>query len=343
MDLGTISSAGFQPTMTPEATSASSSSTGAQYMYIEPGHNGYVPYYACNANWNFDPQVQLAAFFMVLFLLSLIAHIIQSWYYKNFKLTWALLMGLTWETLGFMLRTGGALDQQNRGVATMHLILIMLAPLWINAFDYVVLGRMILVFLPEPRIFHIRGTWIAVIFVCLDAVAFLVQASAAWFLAPGNSVDQINTGMNLYMAGISLQQIYIVVFLGFVGRFHYRAIQLMNQRLVFRFRPWRASLIAIYISLMLITIRIVFRLHEFAGGLDPAKNPVPYHEWYFYIFDATPTWCCGVVMNLLHPGRATLAGPEGDGVKSSKTSKSQGLLEKFDIDKSKMTLSRIVA
>jgi hypothetical protein len=289
-DPGTTSSASFQPTLNLEATSAATPPASAGCMYIEPGPHGYVPAAACNSNWNYNPNVGLAAFMAVLFGLSFIAHIIQAWYFKKFKLAWTLLMGISWETLGFLLRLGGALDQQNRSLATVQQALILLAPLWLNAFDYVLLGRMMLVFLPELKILRVRATWIAGIFVCLDLIAFLIQASAALFLAPGNTVDQVNTGMTLYMAGICLQQVYIVIFLSFVGMFHYRALQVSDRRTIFAICPsWQTTLIAIYASLVLITVRIIFRLREFSGGLDPYANSIPYHEQYFYVCQNNPT------------------------------------------------------
>jgi hypothetical protein len=42
---------------------------------------------------------------------------------------------------------------------------------------------------------------------------------------------------------------------------------------------------------------------EFSAGIDPNSNPLPFHEWYFYVFDATPMLFALTLMNLVHPGR----------------------------------------
>jgi hypothetical protein len=67
-------------------------------------------------------------------------------------------------------------------------------------------------------------------------------------------------------------------------------------------------LYALLATLGLITTRIIYRLVEFAAGIDPNSNPLPFHEWYFYVFDAAPMLLALVIMNFAHPGRI-LVGP----------------------------------
>lgn len=50
-------------------------------------------------------------------------------------------------------------------------------------------------------------------------------------------------------------------------------------------------------------MRIIFRLVEFTGGNDPSKNPVPYHEYYFYALDAFPMLTALLILAVVHPGR----------------------------------------
>lgn len=76
-----------------------------------------------------------------------------------------------------------------------------------------------------------------------------------------------------------------------------------NQILDQRYRNWRSLLYIMFASLALITTRIIYRLVEFAAGLDPSKNPIPYHEWYFMVLDALPMLISIALMNIVHPGR----------------------------------------
>lgn len=68
-------------------------------------------------------------------------------------------------------------------------------------------------------------------------------------------------------------------------------------------------LYALYVSLVFITMRIIFRLVEFSAGDSVEKNPLPYHEIYVYVFDALPMTLAILVWNVAHPGRF-LTGPD---------------------------------
>jgi hypothetical protein len=66
---------------------------------------------------------------------------------------------------------------------------------------------------------------------------------------------------------------------------------------------WRELLYVLFASLALITTRIVFRMVEFAGGLDPSNDPVPYHEAYFMCLDALPMFIAISPMDAVRPAR----------------------------------------
>lgn len=67
-------------------------------------------------------------------------------------------------------------------------------------------------------------------------------------------------------------------------------------------------LYVIYAVLTLITIRIIFRLIEYANGYE---SGIPVHEAYQYVLDSTPMLICLVLFNVAHPGRI-MPGKEGD-------------------------------
>lgn len=91
-------------------------------------------------------------------------------------------MGTSWELASFAIRSAGTKMQQNVALATVSQILVLLAPIWVNAFIYMVLGRMIYFFVPEQKIWGIRGIQIAKIFVWLDVLSFLTQRKNSQFL-----------------------------------------------------------------------------------------------------------------------------------------------------------------
>ena len=50
-------------------------------------------------------------------------------------------------------------------------------------------------------------------------------------------------------------------------------------------------------------MRIIFRLVEFTGSIDPSTNPIPFHEYYFYTLDAFPMMTALLILAVVHPGR----------------------------------------
>lgn len=77
-------------------------------------------------------------------------------------------MGALWETLSFASRILSAHKPTDKGVYDASFLLLIIAPLLINAFDYMLLGRMVTYYLPQNRLAGIKGSKMGVIFVCFD-------------------------------------------------------------------------------------------------------------------------------------------------------------------------------
>jgi hypothetical protein len=129
-------------------------------------------------------------------------------------------------------------------------------------------------------------------------------------ISPDAGQDSIMRGVHIYMAGIGLQELFILIFASISIKFHLIMRQheksladTSNQILDGRPRNWKWLLYAVYSSLVLITIRVIFRMVEFAKGLEPEDNPIPFHEAYFMALDALPVLAACVLMNVVHPGR----------------------------------------
>lgn len=288
-------------------TATSTASATASCISVTPDKNGYVPEWACNANYNYYPSFAAAIIFTVIFGLTTSVHIYQAFAYKKFRLCWTLLMGAAWELSSFAIRSVSTRNQQNSALATVSQILVLLAPLWVNAFVYMVMGRVIYFFVPEKKVFGIKGIKIAKIFVWLDVLSFITQVGGGVMISPGASQSTLMIGIHVYMGGIGFQEFCILLFTSIAVKFYLDARQRErteagNQILDDRPRNWRKLLYVMFAVLALITTRIIFRLVEFSAGLDPSKNPIPFHEAYFYVLDALPMVIALVLFNIVHPG-----------------------------------------
>ncbi|KAL8709530.1 MAG: hypothetical protein Q9220_005772 [cf. Caloplaca sp. 1 TL-2023] len=167
------------------------------------------------------------------------------------------------------------------------------------------MGRMVFNFTERARLFGIKAWRFTLYFVLLDIIAFIVQAGGASSASGSDKPDHtILLGLHIYMGGVGLQQLFILIFFYIAFRF---------QQQVKRENPDKLSqaiwlLYAQYAVLILITVRIIFRLIEYSQGLD---SSVPNHEAYQYIFDSLPMLFALVVFNVVHPGRI-MSGKECD-------------------------------
>ncbi|RHZ73718.1 hypothetical protein CDV55_108388 [Aspergillus turcosus] len=294
-------------TLSPTATASAISATET-CTHPRPGKNGYLPPEACDAILLYVPSFGAAIFFTILFGLTFICHIVQAFIYKK-KYAWVVIMGASWELLAFVFRTLQTRHQDSEPFATAHTLLYLLAPLWINAFIYMTLGRLIHFFIPDQRLGGITAKRYGLVFVWLDILAFIVQLAGA-SITTQEDVPPSTTmlGIHIYMGGIGLQELFVLIFSGLAIHLHRRMAQMENSGELDQEKTtrgsisWRWLFRALYGSLTLITIRIIFRLCQYARGTDPT-NPILTHEAYEYVLDATPMFLALLVLNVIHPGR----------------------------------------
>ncbi|KAJ7726270.1 RTA1 like protein-domain-containing protein [Mycena maculata] len=210
--------------------------------------------------------------------LTNLAHIIQAIHYRK-RFCWVVIMAGTWETAGLIMRVLSVLHTTSAAYGTPSQLLILLAPLWINAFLYVVMSRFV----------YFSARRLSLCFVLFDITAFLMQATGGTMINPDNSAKTQMLGIHIYMGGIGLQQFFILGFIGLVIRFHYKMMLLGGST------EWKRPLYTTYATLGLITLRIIFRLIEFSSGLF---SPITMSEAPFYTLDALPMFVTLVLWNI---------------------------------------------
>ncbi|MCJ1400364.1 hypothetical protein MMC11_003569 [Xylographa trunciseda] len=213
-------------------------------------------------------------------------------------------MATAWEFIGFVCRTISTFNQLVDTVTSEAVLFVLLAPLWLNAFDYIVFGRMIYYYIPDKKIAGIKAEKIATIFVLMDILAFIIQVAGGVMSENGGN-SLITIGLNLYSGGVALQQIFILCFISLIIIFHRK---MLRGEVVQGRHDWKRLLYPLYATLLLITLRIIYRIIEFANGGLAVLND---NEVFIYILDATPMLFGMVIWNIWHPGR-TLVGPDSE-------------------------------
>ena len=173
-------------------------------------------------------------------------------------------MGAVWETLAFIIHSIGSKDQQQVAYATTWQLLFLLAPLWINAFAYMTFARMVLYWHPEGKVLGFRAAVIARWFVLADIFSFIVQAAGGIMASPEASATIIQTGLNIYLGGMGLQQLFIVFFLGLMVAFQRRCAR--HESFGAK-RSWKPLLFGLYGVLVCITVSCPLNVSAFAADL----------------------------------------------------------------------------
>ncbi|KAF7547968.1 hypothetical protein G7Z17_g7357 [Cylindrodendrum hubeiense] len=318
-------------TLTESATTTAASATASCTTAV-PGKYGYVPIDACNANYAFDPSFGANLAFAVLFGISSMIHLMQAIIYKK-RYCWVVIMGAVWELAGFTIKTLGSRNQQQTQYAIWGQLFFLLAPLWINAFAYMTVARMIYFRIPEKKIWGVRAIRMGTLFIWLDVVCFIVQAGGGILLSNNDDSNLADIGKKLYMAGVGVQLAFVLIFVVLTGFFYRQLLQLEGSGMGrIKYLIW--TMLAV---LILVIVRIVFRLYEFSPGAN-TSNPILTHEDYALCLDAFPMLLALVLLNAMHPG-LVLRGPDSDfprlSRKEKKALKQQKKQDKRDLKAAK--------
>ncbi|KAI1397195.1 RTA1-domain-containing protein [Hypoxylon fuscum] len=268
--------------------------------------------------YNYDPSQAVAAVCAALFGIGLIWSVIMT--ARTRAWVWTVqLLAIIMEVLGYAVRIVSVANPKDLNLYAVQFCVIILAPVLMAGAIYVVFGRIVFHVVPAEerttRLLWIPPRFVTPIFVTFDVVALLVQLIGAVMVSStqatdANAASKLKNGKNIALTGLALQIIAFGLFSIVAARFHFssqRFIAGLQSRLekadggraVFvqgtsrKINPnWRRLLYAVNVSCVLILIRSVFRVVEFAEG---PTGTVMKQEWFMYVFDTLPIFllvCC---------------------------------------------------
>ena len=182
------------------------------------------------------------------------------------------------ETVGYAMRAI-ARDQTDQLMPyVLQSTFLLVAPALFAASVYMVLGRVIRN-LSADSLSVIPVRWLTKIFVCGDVISFMIQAGGAGIMV---SADSMSTGENIILAGLFVQIVIFGLFAITAAIFHSRFRKRNPNALQDYGKGWEQTMVMLYVVSVLIMIRSIFRVVEYAMGHDgyPLGN-----EWTLYVFD----------------------------------------------------------
>lgn len=173
--------------------------------------------------------------------------------------------------------------------------------------NYHVLGR---VFHYVPHAAPLSPSRVTSFFGGLMAIIEGLNAAGVSLSANANATEASkNTGHILVLIALVLQVLVIMVFAYLSISFHRRCI---IARFPMQTKAVKSTLTTLYMSMILIFVRCVYRLVENATGttsvdIDDIEaledlSPILRYEVYFYIFEASLMLVNSVLWNIRHPG-----------------------------------------
>jgi hypothetical protein len=179
-------------------------------------------------------------------------------------------------------------------------VCIIVAPAFLAAQDYMIVGRMISFVGPDSS--FISHRMITKLFVFVDIVCVITQATGITILTNDNGANdtaKLTLGRWILIGGL-MAQVFSFVFFVFVAvTFDRRSQKLVGARI----KELRPLFIAFYLSAVLIIGRSVYRTIEF-GTIDFTTTTQGYlynNEWPFYVFDAVPIIIATILFNVVNP------------------------------------------
>ncbi len=218
------------------------------------------------------------------------------------------LIGNLCEAVGYIGRVGSHSDKDSVPYYIIQSLLTLIGPAFMAATIYMLFGRLV-VLLNSEKYCPVKVKFLTPIFVAGDVISLLVQSGGAGMSASGDS-DKVNTSLWIVVGGLIIQVIFFALFIIMEIRFVY----MMNKEptptsIEMRHSPskienWKAVNILFIVSSLLIMVRSVFRVVEYAEGSNGATWT---SETYLLVLDSTAITISSILFVVFCPLKAILA------------------------------------
>ncbi|KAJ5688153.1 hypothetical protein N7536_010772 [Penicillium majusculum] len=204
-----------------------------------------------------------------------------------------ILVATAFEVIGLLARADSSKHLQKKSPYEIQTILILLAPILFAASVYMFLGRLIRKS-GHPELSFIRINWVTPIFVTGDIFCFFVQAVGVVILLRAESRSKLNLAKAIILAGLGLQVFFFAIFALVAVLFHIRLSSRRGGKVVHQGVNVNIRLWNLYLCSVLITVRNIYRLVEYATGTDAYLSR---HEWPAYALDIGLMFIIMVISN----------------------------------------------
>ncbi|KAL4812459.1 RTA1 like protein [Aspergillus spinulosporus] len=252
--------------------------------------------------YEYRPSLVAAAIFAALFFVTTAVHLYQRVKSRARFLT-PFIVGGVFQIIGYCARGAAHFYQTSTTTYAIQTLLLLLAPTLYAASIYMILAR-IIIFVKAQHHSLVPVNWLTKVFVSGDILSFVLQGAGGGIMSSGSS-SKLKLGQWVIIVGLCVQLVFFSAFLIASIAFHLRisrAPTTESDRTMDRTKSWpndwRGLLFACYFVSVLILVRSVYRVVEFAQG---NSGYVISHEAFLYVLDAFMMLLVMMTFNLFHP------------------------------------------
>ncbi|KAK7937201.1 RTA1 like protein [Apiospora aurea] len=247
----------------------------------------------------YQPSMAGAVILAVIFGLSSLWHIKQmcqsrTWYFIPFTI------GCLFETLGYMGRamsSSESFPDFTKGPYIIQSVLLLLGPTLFAASIYMILDRLVRL-LDADAYSLIPPRWLTKVFVLGDVLSFFAQGGGGGMLTTARTQDDVKRGENMILGGLGIQILFFGGFCLVTALFHLCIRREPTSKSYAVTAPWTLLVYVLYAASLLIMVRSLYRVAEYAQGQGGALQG---HEYWLYILDSVPMLVVSGLFNWMHP------------------------------------------
>ncbi|OGM50530.1 hypothetical protein ABOM_000888 [Aspergillus bombycis] len=262
--------------------------------------------------YRYNPSIGAAVLFVILFIAATGIHTYQlvrtrTWYFIPF------VIGGYFQWVGYIGRAISGHESPNfsMGPYIQQTLLLLISPTLFAASIYMELGRIIRLTDGEEHSL-VRTKWLTLTFVLGDVISFLMQGWGGGVMSD-DSGDSLKKGEHIIIGGLTVQLVFFTLFVITSLKFHLSIREHPTPRSQQPHIEWEKHIYALYGSSLLILVRSVFRLVEYAQG---NAGYLVSHEVFLYIFDGLLMLATMVVFVWIHPSQVNALLKGGQGAKA---------------------------
>ncbi len=220
------------------------------------------------------------------------------------------LLGNLSDAIGYIARVALHFDKTSRGFYTKQAVFLLVGPAFMAATIYILFGKLV-VLLNGEKYSPIKINYLTSFFVAIDFISLIIQSVGAG-VSGGSDADKVNTGLWVVFAGLLIQVLLFVLLIIIDIRFVYMmSKEPTDTSIEMRHSPskvknWKAVNILLIVSSLLIMVRSIFRMVEYAEGSN-GNGAIWKFETYLFALDGGPIAMASILFILFSPLNAILA------------------------------------